>query len=63
LKVQQQKLRLDQLLRQLLVKRTPEGSDVLDASHLLLITTKVSKQKSARMRGRPPKNKSDSKGP
>lgn len=48
---QERKLRLDKLLRHLLVVKTPEGSQVEDATHLL-------HRGRGRMRGRPSKQKS-----
>lgn len=54
LQVEEQKIKLDQLLRLLLVKNTPEGSPVEDATHLL-------HRGRGRMRGRPSKQKSQIK--
>ncbi|XP_057381626.1 histone-lysine N-methyltransferase ash1-like [Daphnia carinata] len=50
LKIDEQKSRLDKLLRHLLIKKAPEGSLAEDATHLL-------HRGRGRMRGRPPKRK------
>lgn len=50
LQIEEQKLRLDRLLRHLLIKKAPEGSFAEDATHLL-------HRGRGRMRGRPPKRK------
>jgi|LakMenEpi03Aug12_release.lakeMendotaPanAssembly.Ray.scaffolds.fasta_scaffold687082_2 hypothetical protein len=46
-------MRLDKLLRHLLIKKAPEGSLTEDATHLL-------HRGRGRMRGRPPKRKTPS---